>query len=108
VLGTFSALAACIDPYWVFPMLGEAPIGSPPKSPVGRLNWSGLSATAPRWGRFFWGCLPNIESATAIDALIDEATGHQKRRAHDALQRLLAAYVRPEFRTYEEILKLQQ
>jgi hypothetical protein len=34
-------------------VLGEAPIGPPPKSPVGRLNWSGLSATAPRWGRFF-------------------------------------------------------
>jgi hypothetical protein len=38
---------------------------------------------------------------TAIDALIDEATGYQKRRAHDALQRILAAYVRPEFRTYQ-------
>lgn len=37
---------------------------------------------------------------TAIDALIDEATGYQKRRAHDALQKLLAAYVRPEFRRY--------
>jgi hypothetical protein len=37
---------------------------------------------------------------TAIDALIDEATGYQKRRAHDALQKLLAAYVRPEFRKY--------
>jgi hypothetical protein len=35
---------------------------------------------------------------TAIDALIDEATGYQKRRAHDALQRILAAYVRSEFR----------
>jgi hypothetical protein len=30
---------------------------------------------------------------TAIDALVDEATGYQKRRAHDALQRILAAYV---------------
>ncbi|HTY65490.1 MAG TPA: P63C domain-containing protein [Alphaproteobacteria bacterium] len=38
---------------------------------------------------------------TAIDALIDEATGYQKRRAHDALQKILAAYVRPEFRTYQ-------
>jgi hypothetical protein len=38
---------------------------------------------------------------TAIDALIDEATGYQKRRAHDALQKILAAYVRPEFRTYK-------
>jgi hypothetical protein len=37
---------------------------------------------------------------TAIDARIDEATGYQKRRAHDALQQILAAYVRPEFRTY--------
>lgn len=37
---------------------------------------------------------------TAIDALIDEATGYQKRRAHDGLQKLLAAYVRPEFRKY--------
>ena len=38
---------------------------------------------------------------TAIDALIDEATGYQKRRAHDALQRILQAYVRPEFRAYQ-------
>lgn len=38
---------------------------------------------------------------TAIDALIDEATGYQRRRAHDALQRILAAYVRPEFRSYQ-------
>jgi hypothetical protein len=38
---------------------------------------------------------------TAIDALIDEATGYQKRRAHDALQKILAAYVRPEFRPYQ-------
>jgi len=37
---------------------------------------------------------------TAIDALIDEATGYQKRRAQDALQKLLSAYVRPEFRKY--------
>ena len=38
---------------------------------------------------------------TAVDALIDEATGYQKRRAHDALQKILAAYVKPEFRTYQ-------
>src|ERR1700730_10886760 len=38
---------------------------------------------------------------TAIDALIDEATGYQKRPAHDALQKILAAYVRPEFRSYK-------
>jgi hypothetical protein len=37
----------------------------------------------------------------AIDALIDEATGYQKRRAHDSLQRLLQAYVLPEFRGYQ-------
>jgi hypothetical protein len=36
----------------------------------------------------------------AIDALIDEATGYQKRRAHDSLQVLLKAYVLPEFRPY--------
>ncbi len=36
----------------------------------------------------------------AIDALIDEATGYQKRRAHDGLQALLKAYVLPEFRPY--------
>jgi hypothetical protein len=38
---------------------------------------------------------------TAIDALIDEATGYQKRRAHDALQKILSAYVLPEFRKYQ-------
>ena len=38
---------------------------------------------------------------TAIDALIDEATGFQKRRAHDALQKILSAYVLPEFRPYQ-------
>ena len=37
----------------------------------------------------------------AIDALIDEATGYQKRRAHDDLQKLLVAYVVPEFRPYK-------
>jgi hypothetical protein len=37
---------------------------------------------------------------TAIDALIDEATGYQQRRAQDALQKLLSVYVRPEFRKY--------
>lgn len=37
---------------------------------------------------------------TAIDALIDEATGYQNRRAHDGLQKLLAAYVLPEYRKY--------
>lgn len=37
----------------------------------------------------------------AIDALIDEATGYQKRRAQGDLQRLLAAYVLPEFRPYQ-------
>ena len=38
----------------------------------------------------------------AIDSLIDEATGYQKRRAHDELQKLLRAYVLPEFRPYKE------
>ena len=38
---------------------------------------------------------------TAIDALIDEATGYQRRRAHDALQKILVAYVLPEFRPYQ-------
>lgn len=38
---------------------------------------------------------------TAIDALIDEATGYQKRRAHDDLQKILAVYVLPEFRRYQ-------
>lgn len=37
----------------------------------------------------------------AIDALIDEATGYQKRRAHDDLQKILSAYVLPEFRKYQ-------
>lgn len=37
----------------------------------------------------------------AIDALIDEATGYQKRRAHDELQKILAGYVLPEFRPYK-------
>lgn len=37
----------------------------------------------------------------AIDALIDEATGYQRRRAHDSLQKILAAYVLPEFRPYD-------
>jgi hypothetical protein len=32
----------------------------------------------------------------AIVALIDEATGYQKRRAHDALQKILSAYISPE------------
>lgn len=36
----------------------------------------------------------------AIDALIDEATGYQKRRAHNDLQALLKAYVLPEFQPY--------
>jgi hypothetical protein len=32
----------------------------------------------------------------AIIALIDEATGYQKRRAHNELQKILAAYISPE------------
>lgn len=44
--------------------------------------------------------LLNALADTGLDALIDEATGYQKRRAHDALQKILAAYVLPEFRKY--------
>src|SRR5436190_24384427 len=36
-LGTFSPRAACIHPHWVIPMLGEAPMGTPP-APLGCLN----------------------------------------------------------------------
>jgi hypothetical protein len=50
-------------------MLGEAPIGSPPKSPVGRLNWSGLSATAPRWGRFPYDCTLKISRVSGSSSL---------------------------------------
>ncbi len=48
-LEPFPPLAACISPYWVFPMLGEAPIGPPPKSPVGRLIGA-ASVHLPRAG----------------------------------------------------------
>jgi hypothetical protein len=34
-LETFSARAACIYPHWVIPMLGEAPMGTPPCHPSG-------------------------------------------------------------------------
>lgn len=37
----------------------------------------------------------------AIIALIDEATGHQKRRAHDELQRILQAYIAPELMPWQ-------
>jgi P63C domain-containing protein len=38
----------------------------------------------------------------AIISLIDEATGHQKRRAHNELQKLLAAYVAPELMPWQK------
>jgi hypothetical protein len=40
--------------------------------------------------------LLNALADVAIIALIDEATGYQKRRAHDELQKILQAYVAPE------------
>jgi hypothetical protein len=40
--------------------------------------------------------LLNALADVAIIALIDEATGYQKRRAHNELQRILAAYISPE------------
>ena len=44
--------------------------------------------------------LLNALADVAIHSIIDEATGYQRRRAHDGLQQLLAAYVLPEFRPY--------
>jgi len=38
----------------------------------------------------------------AIISLIDEATGYQKRRAHDALQIILAAYISPELLPWQK------
>jgi hypothetical protein len=40
--------------------------------------------------------LLNALADVAIIALIDEATGYQKRRAHDELQKILRAYISPE------------
>ena len=40
--------------------------------------------------------LLNALADVAIIALIDEATGYQKRRAHNELQRILAAYISSE------------
>jgi len=40
--------------------------------------------------------LLNVLADIAIIALIDEATGYQKRRAHDELQKILKAYIAPE------------
>lgn len=42
------------------------------------------------------GALPKV----GMIALVDEATGHQKDRPHDELQRLLEAYVLPEHRPW--------
>lgn len=38
----------------------------------------------------------------AIIALIDEATGYQRRRAHDALQKILSAYISPELLPWQK------
>jgi hypothetical protein len=38
----------------------------------------------------------------AIVALIDEATGYQKRRAHNELQKILAAYISPELLPWQK------
>jgi hypothetical protein len=40
--------------------------------------------------------LLNALADVAIIALIDEATGYQRRRAHNELQKILAAYITPE------------
>jgi hypothetical protein len=40
--------------------------------------------------------LLNALADVAIIALIDEATGYQRRRAHNELQRILSAYIAPE------------
>lgn len=37
----------------------------------------------------------------ALIALIDEATGYQRRRAHDELQKILGAYIAPELLPYQ-------
>src|SRR5262249_51096846 len=42
------------------------------------------------------GVLLEALADVAIISLIDEATGYQKRRAHNELQKILAAYVSPE------------
>ncbi len=45
--------------------------------------------------------LLNALADVAIIALIDEATGYQRRRAHDELQSILRAYIAPELLPYQ-------
>lgn len=45
--------------------------------------------------------LLNALADVAIISLIDEATGYQKRRAHDELQKILKAYIAPELLPYQ-------
>ena len=45
--------------------------------------------------------LLNALADVAIIALIDEATGYQRRRAHDELQKILRAYIAPELLPYQ-------
>lgn len=45
--------------------------------------------------------LLNALADIAIISLIDEATGYQRRRAHDELQKLLRAYIAPELLPYQ-------
>ena len=45
--------------------------------------------------------LLNALADIAIISLIDEATGYQKRRAHDELQKILRAYIAPELLPYQ-------
>lgn len=45
--------------------------------------------------------LLNALADIAIISLIDEATGYQRRRAHDELQKILRAYIAPELLPYQ-------
>jgi hypothetical protein len=46
--------------------------------------------------------LLNALADVAIIAIIDEATGYQKRRAHNVLQAILAAYIAPELMPWQK------
>lgn len=52
VAGTVFGLANCIAPHWDIPLLGGGPRWAGTPAAVGCLNQNGLSAIAPRWGRF--------------------------------------------------------
>jgi hypothetical protein len=45
--------------------------------------------------------LLNALADIAIISIIDEATGYQRRRAHDELQKILSAYIAPELLPYQ-------